>query len=172
MPAFVRRLLDRLLRRQPALLEIDQGLWAGTMAELAARGGGVRESGAFLLGHIEPSRPRQALSVVYYDDLDEECLTGGISFDGAAYGQLWDICTDRDLRVVADVHTHPGPGVAQSTTDRDHPMIARAEHVALIVPDYAEHPVAPSEIGVHQYHGDGQWTSWLGRDSEKRLRIN
>jgi proteasome lid subunit RPN8/RPN11 len=172
MPAFVYRLLDRLLRRPPALLEIDKSLWAEMTAELAARGGGVRESGAFLLGRVESGRPRQAVDVAYYDDLDEECLTGGISFDGAAYGRLWDILADRDLRVVADIHTHPGPGVAQSATDRDHPMIARAEHVALIVPDFAEHTIAPSEIGIHRYHGDGQWTTWLGRDAEKRLRIN
>jgi proteasome lid subunit RPN8/RPN11 len=172
MPAFNRRLLDRLLRRPPALLAIDHGLWADITAELASRGAGVRESGAFLLGYIEPHRPREVLSVVYYDDLDADCLTGGISFDGAAYGRLWDICGEHDLRVVADVHTHPGGSVSQSTTDRDHPMIARAEHVGLIVPDYAEHPIAASEVGIHQYHGDGKWTSWLGRDTEKRLLIN
>ena len=49
---------------------------------------------------------------------------------------LWDICKRRGLTVVADVHVHPG-GAGQSDSDRDHPMISRAGHIALILPDFA-----------------------------------
>ena len=49
---------------------------------------------------------------------------------------FFDICKARGLTVVADVHTHPS-GAEQSGSDRAHPIIARAGHLALIVPNFA-----------------------------------
>lgn len=160
--------LRNLFRRRQGVV-VDQQLWQQIIAELGKRGRGDRESGAFLLG--KAGRVRQVLDAIYYDDLDERCLTGGISFDGTAYGRLWDECAERGLPVIADIHTHPGSGVAQSSTDRAHPMIARAGHVALIVPDFAQHPVSPMQVSVHEYLGDRKWTSHLGRAAANRFHI-
>jgi proteasome lid subunit RPN8/RPN11 len=164
--------LHSLLRRRPrALVQIDVGLWKELLGELAERGRGNRESGAFLLGDIQPGHPRRVRAVVYYDDLDAKCLTGGISFDGTAYGRLWDLCAEKQLRVVADTHTHPGPGVEQSSVDRAHPMIARAQHVALIIPHFAQQSVSSEQVGVHEYLGDGTWNSFLDSDATRRFQI-
>ena len=74
---------------------------------------------------------------ILYDDLDPHALdTGIVRFDGRYFGALWDICKRRGLSVVADVHVHPG-GSGQSASDREHPMISRAGHIALILPDFA-----------------------------------
>jgi len=107
--------------------------------------------------------------VVYLDDLDPDCLQGGICFDGRAYSS-WDICEARQARVIGDVHTHP-EGVRQSDIDRDNPMIARSGHVALIVPDLAARDVAPGDVGVHLYSGTAGWESWTGRDAARRLYV-
>jgi len=166
MQGFVSRLLERLrrvFRRGRLLLVIDERVWHELLRELAERGEGTRESGAFLLGAAPvDGRPRRALAAVYYDDLDPASLTGGISFSGSAYGRLWDACEKRGLAVIADVHTHPGPWIAQSSTDREHPMLAQRGHVALIVPNYAQEPVRAEEVGVYEYLGDGKWSSALG----------
>jgi hypothetical protein len=69
---------------------------------------------------------------------------------------LWDICKRRGLSVVADVHVHPG-GAGQSASDREHPMISRAGHVALILPDFARPPVRTEAVGVYRYLGDKRW---------------
>jgi proteasome lid subunit RPN8/RPN11 len=176
MQGFVNRLLERVrrrLRRARPLLVVEQTLWEELFDELSARGGGVRESGAFLLGNMAgDARPRRAVAAVYYDDLDPTSLTGGISFSGSAYGRLWDECELRGLAVVADVHTHPGPRVAQSSTDRAYPMVAQRGHIALIVPDFAEQEVEANQVGVHEYLGDGQWRSALGVDAGAALRID
>jgi proteasome lid subunit RPN8/RPN11 len=169
MPVFVNKLHNLFRRRQGVV--VDEQLWQKIIGELAVRGSGDRESGAFLLGKIGSGRVRRILDAIYYDDLDERCLTGGISFDGTAYGRLWDQCGERGLPVIADVHTHPGSGVAQSSTDRAHPMIAQAGHVALIVPDFAQHPVSPMQVGVHEYLGSGEWNSRLGRTAARRFHI-
>jgi proteasome lid subunit RPN8/RPN11 len=132
-------------------------LWRRLLSRLRERGlHGVRESGAFLLGRRRGGRVR-IKEFLLYDDLDPHCLdTGIITFDGRHFGTLWDICKKRGLIVVADVHTHPG-GSQQSNSDRAHPMITRAGHLALIVPHFAASPVRRVNIGMYRYLGAGQW---------------
>jgi hypothetical protein len=82
--------------------------------------------------------------------------TGIVRFDGRYFGALWDICKMRGMSVVADVHVHPGaPG--QSASDRDHPMISRAGHIAFILPDYARPPMPQESVGIYRYLGDKRW---------------
>jgi hypothetical protein len=54
------------------------------------------------------------------------------------------------------VHTHPG-GARQSSSDRAHPIIARAGHLALIVPNFAALPVKREALGIYRYGGAGRW---------------
>lgn len=143
--------------------------WELMTTELSNRGGGVRESGAFLLGDRVGDQ-RTVTRVVYFDSLDPNCLTGGIEFDGLAYSKLWDICDDESLRVIADVHTHPGSGVHQSSIDTANPMVAQDGHVALIVPNFAQYSIGPDEVGVHRYDGR-HWQTWTGKDASRRLFI-
>ena len=134
-------------------------LWRRLLRMLRDRGhNGGRESGAFLLGRRIYGRV-QVEDFVVYDDLDPKSLnTGIVRFDGRYFGSLWDLCARRGLTVVADVHTHPG-GSQQSASDRDHPMISRAGHVALILPRFAASPQPRTEIGIYRYQGGKQWIS-------------
>jgi hypothetical protein len=159
----------RLIKRR-SRLRIQRELWDRLIAELGRRGEGVRESGAFLLAAADRDR-RRVVDVVYFDDLDPTCLDGIISFRGAAFGELWALCRRERLTVVADVHTHPGRGVQQSAIDRANPMIAEAGHIALIIPEFAQHPVDPPDVGVHLYRGDHLWTSLLGRKAGEILYV-
>jgi proteasome lid subunit RPN8/RPN11 len=156
-------------RGRQALLRIRLTDWASMIGELGRRGGGSRESGAFLLA--DRSRDRRTVArIVYLDDLDPECLTGGISFNGLAYSKLWDTCDAEKRIVIGDVHTHPGPGVRQSSIDAENPMIAQSGHVALIIPCLATRAVRACEVGVHRYDGHG-WQTWTGSAAEQRLFI-
>jgi len=141
------------------------------MRGLRQRGCGyTRESGAFLLGRVQDDIAR-IVDFVLYDDLDPNCLnTGIVCFDGRYFGRLWEICTQRDLTVVADVHTHPGRS-DQSDSDRNHPMISRAGHIALIVPRFAVKPVRRSEIGIYRYQGAKLWTEVAGKDRRDFFRV-
>jgi proteasome lid subunit RPN8/RPN11 len=148
--------------RQVPALEIDARLWRRLCLELERRGEHRREAGAFLLG---PADDVQAVStagsvteIVYYDDLDAHCLRGGIHLDGSAFPKLWDHCRMHGLRVVADVHTHPGTGVAQSRIDGTNPMIAIPGHIALIIGEFARSPVKPAAVGIHIYRGNHEWS--------------
>lgn len=132
-------------------------IWLQGISELGRRGGGKKESGAFLLGDVYLGR-RSVLKFVYYDAIDPHCLDSGIvRFKGAAYGAVWDACARERLMVVGDVHTHPGlPN--QSQLDREHPMIAQSGHVALIVPHFAQRGAAIDSLGVYEYNGAHNWT--------------
>ena len=157
-------------RRRPRI-EINLCLWNQMIKELGRRGlNGRREAGAFLLvRHDKGDGP--VVRVVYYDDLDPNCLVGNIHIRSVGFSKLWEICEVEGLRVLADVHTHPGASVAQSATDRENPMIARDEYLALIVPHFGTRPVVAQEVGVHQYRGNLGWKSWYGSEAERVLRI-
>ena len=144
--------------------------WHGLIDELGRRGGGVRESGAFILASPHPG-PSTAQRIVYFDDLDPGCLNGGISMRGSAFGDLWKICRTEHLRVAADVHTHPGELVSQSHIDRANPMVASNGHVSIIVPDLASRSTAPRECGVHIYQGAHRWSSHLGDQAARVLYV-
>lgn len=137
--------------------------------DLGRRGEGRVESGAFLLApRVDKSRVSR---IEYFDDLDPHCLKGHIHIDGRAFSRLWDICEQGGLVVAADVHTHPGRSVRQSTIDIENPMVARRGHIALIVPHLATRNVRPRQVGVHRYEGDDGWTSWFGKDAATRLSV-
>lgn len=153
-----------------ALLRFTSDRWLEMVAELERRAGGVRESGAFLLGRRDRER-RTVASVVYFDDLDPHALRGGIVLGTAAFARLWDLCRELDLRVVGDVHTHPADWVCQSDIDRANPMIAKAGHVALIVPNLAAGAVRLRGVGVHLYGGDRGWSSWCRGNKESKLYV-
>ena len=132
-------------------------VWQRLVAKLRERGRGAsRESGAFLLGYRADGAAR-IVDFILYDDLDPHALdTGIVRFDGRHFGELWDICKCRGLSVVADVHVHPG-GSGQSDSDRAHPMISRAGHIALILPGFACPPVRTDSIGIYRYLGNKTW---------------
>lgn len=146
-------------------LACSRTLWVDGLAELARRGAGKRECGAFLLGTEEAARHGQRRKVdrfIFYDDLDPHCLdTGIVVFDGAGYAPLWELCRETGLQVVADVHTHPGLA-RQSEADRRHPMIATRGHLAFIVPDFALRRIEFGELGIYEYLGSHNWTDHSG----------
>lgn len=151
-------------------LSIAPPVWDQLLTQLRERGGGVRESGAFLLGRGEGAE-REVTKFVLYDDLDPDCLAEGyVHFDGRYYGRLWEICAREALSVVGDVHTHPG-GAGQSESDRTHPMVSIAGHIALIVPNYAQAPIAAEDVGVYVYRGRHRWLAYRGRRTAKVLFI-
>lgn len=144
-----------LLGRRPELI-CDRTVWDAGVVELHRRTNGRRrESGAFLLG--EPGSPATIRQFIFYDDIDPDALnTGIVMIDGRRLGALWKICRSNALKVVADVHVHPG-SFRQSPSDQANPIIAEPNHIALILPDFAEGSNLPRRIGVHRYLGNRMW---------------
>lgn len=145
-------------------LSCGRGLWRQTIRELDRRGERRHEAGAFLLGRERDGRS-EVEDVVFYDELDPRAYDTGVCvLYGEAFGRLWAICRERGLDVVADVHTHGGEA-SQSEADRRNPMVARAGHVAIIVPDFAAGRMPAARASVFEYLGDHRWT-----DRSPRLR--
>jgi hypothetical protein len=144
----------------PPRIRMSHRRFDGLLRELATRGEGRRESGAFLLGRVtgRPSAVNEVIEVAFYDDLDPNSLTGGITFNAVGYSALGTICRERKLRVIADIHTHPSTWVEQSDTDASNPMTALPGHVAFIAPNFARGPIRPEHLGAHRFDGTG-WTS-------------
>jgi hypothetical protein len=151
---------------QSPKLRINLSLWRKLIHELNRRGlKGRRESGAFLLGKKGTILITQ---FICYDDLDPDAFsTGIITFDGDGFIPLWDYCLAHGLKVLADVHTHPGEWTQQSGSDKRYPIIAQPGHIALIVPHFAtRRNQLLNGVGVHEFLGDRAWQSW---DQEEHI---
>jgi hypothetical protein len=134
-------------------------MWRRLVIELRKRGYGERESGAFLLGECDSGRATQ---FICYDDLDKAALLSGIiTVHARGFARLWDICQEQNLRVLADIHTHPSNWTGQSESDRTHPMVAQEGHIAIILPNYARGNLRSLRgAGIHEYLGDHKWKTW------------
>jgi proteasome lid subunit RPN8/RPN11 len=135
-------------------------LWRRVILQLRRRGGGHSESGAFLLAEQAAATDR-VKSFVCYDDLDPNAYDGGvIAFHAVGYSALWEQCRNSKRRVVADVHTHPGRYVRQSSIDQRNPMLPLQGHTALIVPNFGDTPWWTLDgIGVYEHLGGFRWRS-------------
>jgi hypothetical protein len=137
-------------------LRCSPQLWRGIVSELERRGEARHEAGVFLLG-VDDAEQKEVRQAVYYDDLDPHAYDSGVCvLHGDAFARLWSLCREKNLTVVADAHTHPGAAY-QSQSDRTNPMVARAGHIAIIVPEFARWPIRPGELGVYEYAGDHVW---------------
>lgn len=152
------------------LLELPAALWTALNAHLRQQGGGVRESGAFILGQ-KTDAGRVATRFLPYEQLQADALQGDyVELAATSFAKLWEICRAEGLSVVADVHTHPfGPG--QSRSDRANPMVALKGHIALIVPRFATGNPRPRDLGLYVYEGNHQWASYSRSDVERLLRL-
>lgn len=139
-------------------LNCPPALWHDVMSELRRRGRTRHESGVFLLGYDHDGR-REARAALYYDELDPSAYASGVCILKAdAFSKLWSICRERNLTVVADIHTHPAQAF-QSDSDRCNPMVARAGHIAIIVPNFAGAPVRYEHLGIYEYLGEHRWNN-------------
>jgi proteasome lid subunit RPN8/RPN11 len=140
------------------------------MDDLRRRGGGRRESGAFLLSEL--NAPNGVVRAwLAYDELAPESLAYNyVRLESAAFSRLWDWCSCRGLSVVADVHTHP-LGPRQSPSDRANPMVSIIGHIALIVPRFAQGKPRPRDVSLNVYRGGGKWTSFYRRAAEALLVV-
>ncbi len=163
MHSFQNMLLGWLGRRPPRL-RCCRRVWDAGVLELARRTlGSQRESGAYLLGRNRRDGSKEILEFVFYDDIDPEALsTGIVMIRQTALPRLWEICRARGYGVVADVHVHPF-GYGQSDSDQANPVMPRAGHIALILPDFASANPRPGSIGMYEFLGDEAWADHSGK---------
>lgn len=169
--SFFTRLSIRALVARRSRVRITPSRWDELIRELRQRGRGERESGAFLLARAGARARNTVARIVYFDDVDPTCLTGGITIQSSGFTALWKICAEHSLRVIGDVHTHPSHFVNQSDIDQANPMIATRGHVAVIVPDFASDAVGAADCGVHVYRGAHEWDANLGVNAARALYV-
>jgi hypothetical protein len=151
-------------------ISCSESLWMSLLHELHGRGGEQHEAGAFLLG-MKGKRRLEIKDAVFYDDLDPNAHDSGVCvLPGDAFAKLWKICRQRNLSVVADIHTHPGEA-RQSCSDRMNPMVANVGHIAIIVPHFARAPVTNGSLGIYEYRGSYQWDDFSDVSRRRYLYV-
>lgn len=156
----------------PQQVTIPILLWRRLIVQLKNRGRGRNESGAFLLAP-QNSTADNVTAFICYDDLDPDAYQGGaIEFHAIGHAALWEHCRKKRLRVVGDVHTHPGRGVGQSCIDQRNPMIPLQGHTALIVPNFANTGWwTLDEVGIYEYLGNFKWRTHGVTGGRRRVAL-
>jgi proteasome lid subunit RPN8/RPN11 len=154
-------------------IKVPVWLWASVMCDLRRRGGGVRESGAFLLGR-EDSDPARVTSYICYDDVDPTAYqAGAIAFHASGCAALWRHCKEKQLDLLIDVHTHPTSDVRQSSIDVRHPMMPVEGHTAMIVPNFAHTPWwSLKGAGVYEYIDGFKWRTHPPSSRKRRVQLS
>lgn len=151
-------------------ISMSRTLWAELVIDLEDRGQGVRESGAFLIGSFFQGR-REVISYIPYDELEPGCLDAGyINFTSSGYRKLWKILKGNGLRVLGDIHTHPGAAI-QSYIDRDNPMMPNAGHMAFILPSYAQGHPTINDVALYIYEGNYCWQKYKPGQARQKLYV-
>lgn len=153
-------------------ISIPRLIWFNLVGDLRRRGRGRRESGAFLLGRGD-GKDRRIVEYVCYDDLDAHALDQGIViFHGEGFSGLWALCAKRKLQVLADIHTHPGRDVRQSSIDQEHAMVPVSGHVAMIAPYFGRTSRwSLNEVGIHILEDGGRWKHFQPRERDVPVRL-
>lgn len=153
------------------VLELPCSLFQALIVDLAKSGHGLKESGAFLLGRQDGTR-RFVTSYLMYDKIAPKSSRSHayVAFTAEEMARAWEHCHASGQQVVADVHTHPF-GPAQSISDRAHPIVSVAGHVALIVPNFAQGSPQPRDLGVHLFGGAGRWQSMFDEEAQLAIRL-
>jgi proteasome lid subunit RPN8/RPN11 len=156
-----------------AIIKIPIWLWSQVISDLRRRGGGVRESGAFLLGR-DDRNPARVTSYICYDDVDPAAYQAGvIAFHANGCAALWQHCREKQLELLIDVHTHPGSDVRQSGIDERHPMMPVNGHTAIIVPNFANTAWwSLKAVGVYEYLGGRNWRTHPASARKRRVRLS
>lgn len=153
------------------LLKIPRGVYANLVGDLARSGRGVAEAGAFLLG-AAGNGVRRIDSYLLYETVAPQSRRQHeyVAFTAEETARAWEYCYRNGVQVMADVHTHPA-GPQQSRSDREHPIVSLAGHVALIVPHFALRNPQPVDLGVHVFLGEGRWRSLFGADADRAVQL-
>lgn len=152
-------------------LEVPDQLWKDTWLGLAERGDARREAACVWAG-TRSEQVERAEAVIFLDDLpgvvgrpyQHRTSRSAVSLMLATVRRM-------GLRIVGDLHTHPSSWVDMSIVDRAHPIEFRVGLIAIVIPHFAALPVDIASVGVHEYAGDGEWTTLEASDVARRVVI-
>jgi hypothetical protein len=74
---------------------------------------------------------------------------------------------ERNLTLIAQIHSHP-TNAYHSSTDDSYPIVTRAGGISLVVPDFALQPFSLANSAVFRLSREGQWNE-LSLDAVCRL---
>ena len=100
-------------------------------------------------------------------------IAGAIAFHASGCAALWRHCKEKQLDLLVDVHTHPGPDVRQSPIDERHPMMPIVGHTAMIVPNFARTACWSLKlVGVYEYLGGFKWRTYPASAPNRRVKLS
>ena len=143
-------------------------LWVQLIYGLKTRCQGKRESGGLLSSKRGKLKVKE---IVFYDQFDKTVSDSGIiEFKGGV--RLYEYLANKNMEIMADIHTHPTSNTSQSTSDKSHPIIRIKGHIAIIAPNFAKNIfLLPKDCSIYEYQGELTWKKCEKTNSPIHLNL-
>ena len=93
-----------------------------------------------------------------------------VTVDADALFDLNASLNSHELRLVAQLHTHPGEAYHSETDDRFAVVTARGG-ISIVVPDFAARPIEIGSCAVYRLQAGGSWIELTTKESVSLIEI-
>lgn len=141
-----------------------------TVNGLRDRSAGVRESGAIWVGDLT-EQSAIAKEVLFFHQLcDDRGEALSLELSEEAKFELYRDLSERGLKLVGMIHTHPKDWVELSYIDKKNQLCSRIGFWSVVLPWYGARPWNFAEVGIH-IRANGGWYQFSPSEAEVRIAI-
>jgi len=105
---------------------------------------------------------------------DQEAITGengvGYSVSGETLFKLNRTLAETGLRLIAQVHSHPGEA-CHSRADDEYAIVTAEGGFSLVVPDFGKAPQDPSEWAIYRLT-NGNWRELTSAEAQSIFHVD
>jgi proteasome lid subunit RPN8/RPN11 len=149
---------------------IPQRLFRLTLARLAQRSAGWRESAAIWIGNLNADDAIASEVLFHHELCDDRGSPFSMELTERAKFDLYRRLAAGGKKLVGMIHTHPEEWVELSPIDQENQICSRIGFWSLVVPWYGRPPWDLETMGVH-VRADSGWHQYLGAEISGRVII-
>jgi hypothetical protein len=94
-----------------------------------------------------------------------------VVIEGTALAKLNAYLYKKQLKLIAQVHSHPGAAY-HSAMDDEYAVATKVGCLSLVVPDFATQPFSLRECAVYRLSKAGRWTKLSNRKKCKLIQVS
>lgn len=128
---------------------MSRDLLTETLSGLRNRSSGWRESAAIWAGSLNDNDWVAQRLYFHHDLCDDQSGPFFLELSEEAKFQLYHDLAQKNLRLIALIHTHPAEWVDLSEIDKRNQLSSRVGFWSLVLPWYAREPWTTNTFGIH-----------------------
>lgn len=122
------------------------------------------------VGRIDGATATVAHALIPAQRLIRNASGVGVHVPGDELHRLNVWLFDNELRILAQIHSHPTHAY-HSGTDDDYALATTAGSLSLVVPDFAQNPPDLSRMAIYRLERTGRWVAVTDASADKLIMV-